>query len=776
MSKQKYVIVETVADLATVRVGHGDLVNIEGYYTAGDKGGQEVRYDVTSTATVDGGWVFNGPGGVGRFIAIDQTVANVRKFGATSTDNGSGVGTDDQPFFQAAIDACILTGGGSDSATQGATTVYIPAGSYVLASPLVINLRGDSTQTRLTFKGDGWRNTVLRAASGATSATMEYFFDFTANVGNGEGNRFWTIRDLAMFAPFGGTVSGIDALKCAYWTVRDVVMYSCQTGIRMRNWSTLCDRIRFEFGDQNILVPSTFGITTGGGAEQSNNDFVFTNCSFASADYGYYQEEGTDVNNVKFFHNQFDGATRAAVVVNSVIDLCSFKDNYLEAQGAGGQATIFTNAARTTTANVDGQFISHGVGDGIIVSAQGSFHDNVFINGNSVCCFNASGQRVADYKGNRVLGASVAAFLRAEDASNIPSGPYPYTVTRNISVDQDRYGTGDDIPLIGKVVDFVDADRNGHCGFVINVHAKRADAYRMPRPFAYPDLSSSPWHRSSTFPMPIKAYEAGQVVFRWPSGGNQMRTIIDENRGMDSPFSNNYLTIYGDISSSQSGGATVSCTLLQTGTVTGADNAVFTPLSTLNTGATWTDPDRIGRSRQQVIYLNEVSGHGATDNTFSILLNDSAANAATGGIVTLRNFCLCSANYGPNNYPVLKEFTPSVLYDEIAGGPATFAVTTVGTFTDSVYTLKSKFVISPRVGQDVALKRSAGIEIIGTFVNRGGTITQQGSTLVVYEQEGASGYSADFLISGTTIQCRATVGFGANVKCWTTVYADLIEI
>jgi parallel beta-helix repeat protein len=95
--------VDSVADLANVSMASGQLVQTLGYYAASDGGANVYRYDSESAAAIDGGFVIDGPGSVGRFLAVDQTVANVRRFGAT----GDGV-TDDTSSIQAALNTGAL--------------------------------------------------------------------------------------------------------------------------------------------------------------------------------------------------------------------------------------------------------------------------------------------------------------------------------------------------------------------------------------------------------------------------------------------------------------------------------------------------------------------------------------------------------------------------------------------------------------------------------------------------------------------------------------------
>lgn len=69
-------VATNVAGLATVRgLRDGDVVQTLGYYAAQDGGGNLYQYDADSTATVDGGFVINGPSGTGRFLAASARLS-----------------------------------------------------------------------------------------------------------------------------------------------------------------------------------------------------------------------------------------------------------------------------------------------------------------------------------------------------------------------------------------------------------------------------------------------------------------------------------------------------------------------------------------------------------------------------------------------------------------------------------------------------------------------------------------------------------------------------
>ena len=89
--------VADVSSLAALTPTNGVTVITQGYYAANDGGGNVYTYDSASSATCDGGFIVDGVGGsntpgltaatyagtgTGRFIAVDQTAARAKRFGA----------------------------------------------------------------------------------------------------------------------------------------------------------------------------------------------------------------------------------------------------------------------------------------------------------------------------------------------------------------------------------------------------------------------------------------------------------------------------------------------------------------------------------------------------------------------------------------------------------------------------------------------------------------------------------------------------------------------
>lgn len=78
---------DTVAELANLlELETGDHVHVLGYYAANDGGGQVVRYDAAAADAIDDGFVFDGPGSVGRFIAVEQDEVKLLRFGCVGDD------------------------------------------------------------------------------------------------------------------------------------------------------------------------------------------------------------------------------------------------------------------------------------------------------------------------------------------------------------------------------------------------------------------------------------------------------------------------------------------------------------------------------------------------------------------------------------------------------------------------------------------------------------------------------------------------------------------
>lgn len=161
--------VANVAALASITPANGSTVVTQGYYTVGDGGANVYKYDSGSAATIDGGFVIDGPGSVGRFLAVDQTVANVKQFGAA----GDGV-TDDTSSIQAALNTGALVEfrrnvcaveGGTLTVNVAGTTLRGPGGIIATGTEggHLLNVSADNvTIDGMSVDGGGIRSQLVR--------------------------------------------------------------------------------------------------------------------------------------------------------------------------------------------------------------------------------------------------------------------------------------------------------------------------------------------------------------------------------------------------------------------------------------------------------------------------------------------------------------------------------------------------------------------------------------------------------------------------------------
>lgn len=164
--------VPNVSSLFTLKnLNDNQLVQTQGYSAEG-VGANLYRYDVGSSATIDGGFVLPGPGGTlsfsgttfngdvgdgGRFIAVNQNVIDVTQFGALG--NGS---NDDTQALKLAITLGASTG----------TEVIIPGGVYIT------NSLGSSPYASISIRGIG--NPTLKSKASATGEIL--FIDANSSI------------------------------------------------------------------------------------------------------------------------------------------------------------------------------------------------------------------------------------------------------------------------------------------------------------------------------------------------------------------------------------------------------------------------------------------------------------------------------------------------------------------------------------------------------------------------------------------------------------------
>lgn len=183
-------------------------------YTTEGIGEKLYRYDAGSEATIDGGFVqpgiggtlaftgttFNGEEGDGRFIAVDQTKANVMVFGSV----GDGI-TDDTNAIQRAL----ATG----------KTVYVPSGTYLTSSTMQM------AANYQRIYGDGRLSRIVTSISNGSPC-----LDLNGKI-------VTSVQDLSVWgatqtSPYQNAI-GIEWGGAQHWTVVNVEVRFCATLFKM---------------------------------------------------------------------------------------------------------------------------------------------------------------------------------------------------------------------------------------------------------------------------------------------------------------------------------------------------------------------------------------------------------------------------------------------------------------------------------------------------------------------------------------------------------------
>ncbi len=268
-----------VAGLATAGLIDGALYQTRGYYAEGDGGGNLYRYEAGSSTVCDGGFVLDGGAGsdnspaatnttyagtgAGRFVAIDQSVGNLKKFGA----KGDGI-SDDSIRFQAALDAASAKTG------TGRFEVHVPqpASAYRIDQDITL-------KANVALIGYG---TIQLAATAKFVSTVD----------------FWELRNL--------TIRGADQASTF-----GVFVHGSSQGFVINN-------VKFDNFDYSIWITKSWSFWINDN-EFANSTFQATAGIYATNGSGSNPEGGSfgQINNGIFNGNHFAalGAGRKAGIV-----------------------------------------------------------------------------------------------------------------------------------------------------------------------------------------------------------------------------------------------------------------------------------------------------------------------------------------------------------------------------------------------------------------------------------------------------------------------------
>lgn len=224
------------------------------------------------------------------YSMIDGAFVNVLDFGAVADGNlSTGAGTNNSPFFQAALDYC--------QANQ--KSLFIPAGNFVLRSQVLVSKSGTTLMTRVvgagmyrtiligpnTFTGDG----LLKCQAGGPPTIVEHMAILgQVSTGAGAGSVGLSLSgnaNLAQHVWIGGfstqfVLSGTDCRCIDCWadvslasgtgfgfsngsnSLLDCTVFNCYVGINIYGgWTGLEPDIGIQITNCNLIQCGYSGIT-----------------------------------------------------------------------------------------------------------------------------------------------------------------------------------------------------------------------------------------------------------------------------------------------------------------------------------------------------------------------------------------------------------------------------------------------------------------------------------------------------------------------------------
>lgn len=301
--------VSTVSALGSLAAQRdGQVIELLGYYTAGDGGGQTLVYHSTGRPTADDGFYFDGPGADDYFEAVDQSEANLLRFGCYN-DGTNGATTTARA--QAAIDTGVA--------------VRAPSGTYGITEQLTISTNGQR------FYGDGGATVFVPTIDDGT-----YVFLMQTGV-------YQSIENLRI-APTTTTLN-CGGIKCTTTKFRirnvDIVMglttFSEAPGIFLS--------AAFIADVQAYVRGAAIGLKcTGGGGNDTNFNLHIENCGKPF--------ELTSVGGARF---DVMYESTVATTTTGTIDACegiTFSHLYLEQASVGPSVPFVTIGATTKCAGI----------------------------------------------------------------------------------------------------------------------------------------------------------------------------------------------------------------------------------------------------------------------------------------------------------------------------------------------------------------------------------------------------------------------------------------
>lgn len=503
--------VTTVANVAALfaRTDAMDnqLFQTLGYETEGI-GANPYRYDASSTATIDGGFVLPGPGGTlsfsgttfngdegdgGRFIAVEQSECNTDQFGSVP-------GSDIYGPLSRAIASASTVG-------SALSVVTISKGIYTLSAPVLVPVSG----AHLRIRGMHPRSTTIVAS--ASMASM-------LSIGDASGVFSRITIENILFNQNNLAAIGIDATYVRYSTIHHCeVSGTPSSGIAIKcgRW---VNRIT-----NNELNGDWSGSQQGCGIEIPNdaiNNLVINTNSITSFNTGIRCLAGANM--LEISSNTFEACDKSAIYLAEGCRQVVIERNYFETCGTASDASgVAVDVVGGGTANYAAPIVSEWSQGGSLFLQGLIVNRNQFSDCSPRSLAVFSGVSGLSWRDNHVGVTSTydscIRFVEFGASESGAGGAKPH----GIIIDQSDYG-----PTFTELVDFTsDYERTDRSGLQITWrrgtagHGGSIGVNELP----ISDLTSADWTVNAGSVTDVGLYEGTSTVYEFSTAGDIERTF-----------------------------------------------------------------------------------------------------------------------------------------------------------------------------------------------------------------------------------------------------------
>jgi len=622
---QKRALIEAsakpVSGIANLRLTIADFsgdIRYLTYHTSLGDGGDGIFIWDASTVSDNNGTIIQVTGvATGRWIRQTDNIITPQMFGGMNSD-----------AIQAAINYVASISDQSslmEFSSGTAPMIRIHKGIYDITDKITIPGGTGNRTLSIHIKGDGRYLSVLRVHAGLTSSAITSLFDFPAiNPPTTDSNSQWTLEDLGMEGPIEYETHGINAInatKSAYFTLTNCFIRYFDKAVVLRNWSNKVMANTIEYCNDAIYITEEEGI----GGQTTINDIVIQHNIIGSCIYGVRAKRSLPINMISILNNEFDGASRAAILISSVVEHAIIKNNYFEAQGRLGDASIQINSDGDT-ALVEGAIILHPTTNNP-VGVSGEITNNYFTSCNLTSIISMSGNSRINIEENSLGGLATAALVSLINPVGFTLGPLPYTSTQKVRISgSTKISTGD-----VRAVKLVNIDNTLGDGRYSSIVIDNQTTLYKPRWFIN-DLRNG--YQIGTAEIVYDLDLPSQTrVWKHATADGSMVYRYTLTVSPDSSLSGAYLRLAGQAYGDDGTGNWIA-TIVDSG-------VTYTRVISSSPGGVW------ALCRNQVIYI-PVQASGSREITIDIDRTGTASNAM------LRGFSICDASFEIGMEPVVQ--------------------------------------------------------------------------------------------------------------------------